>query len=201
LNGDIDKLAERVRGHDSAALAEFMQVREASLLAFVDRRLGNELRGKMEAQDVLQELAVKALRELGQTDLSARDPFGWLCQLAEQCIIDGHRRFSAEKRAAGREVSGNVRIGDASQDLIALLSASLTSPTKAVVRNERQARLEEALASFPAEHRELLRLRYGEGLATKDVAARLGKSEVATRVLLSRVVHRLQDLLGSAEAG
>ena len=119
MNADIDRLAERVRGHDSSALAEFMQVREASLLAFVDRRLGNELRGKMEPQDVLQELAVKALRELSQTDLAARDPFGWLCQLAEQCIIDSHRRISAEKRAAGREVSGNMRIGDASQDLIA----------------------------------------------------------------------------------
>ena len=80
-----------------------------------------------------------------------------------------------------------------------MLSASLTSPTQAVVRNERQARLAEALASFPAEHRELLRLRYGEGLPTKDVATRIGKSEVATRVLLSRLVHRLQELLGPAE--
>jgi RNA polymerase sigma-70 factor (ECF subfamily) len=201
MSNELDRMAERVREHDSSALAEFMRLREASLLAFVDRRLGNELRGKMEAQDVLQELAVKALRELNQTDLSARDPFGWLCQLAEQCIIDGHRRISAEKRAAGREISGNMRIGDASQELIALLSASLTSPTQAVVRNERQARLEEALASFPAEQRDLLRLRYGEGLTTKDVAQRVGKSEVATRVLLSRLVHRLQDLLGPAEAG
>jgi DNA-directed RNA polymerase specialized sigma24 family protein len=38
-------------------------------------------------------------------------------------------------------------------------------------------------------------LRYGEGLATKDVATRLGKTDVATRVLLSRLVQQLQERL------
>lgn len=189
-------LADRVRQHDAAALAEFIEARRPALTAFVERRLGATLRGKLEPQDVLQELAVKALRELPQTDLAARDPFGWLCQLAEQCIIDDHRHFAAGKRAADREVSGNVRVGDGSQDLVALLAASLTSPSMAVVRNECQRRLLAVIATLPEEHREALRLRYGEGLPTRDVAGRLGKSDVATRVLLSRLVQDLQARLG-----
>ena len=197
--GDHDPLVNRIRARDASSLAEYIDRRRPALLAFVDRRLGAELRGKLESQDVLQELAVKALRELPQTDLENRDPFGWLCQLAEECIVDGHRRFAARKRAAGREVPGNVRAGEGSQDLIALLAASLTSPSQAVVRDERQHRLDEALASFSREHREVLRLRYGEGLPTKEVASRVQKSEVATRVLLSRLVHRLQELLGPGE--
>ncbi len=74
--------------------------RRPALLAFVERRLGSALRGKLEPQDVLQELAVKALRELPNADLSTRDPFGWLCHLAEQCIVDDHRHFAAGKRAS-----------------------------------------------------------------------------------------------------
>jgi RNA polymerase sigma-70 factor (ECF subfamily) len=188
-------LADRVRAHDPAALAAFLELRRPALLAFVERRLGSALRGKLEAQDVLQELAVKALRELPNADLSTRDPFGWLCHLAEQCIVDDHRHFAAGKRASGREVPGNVRIGDGSQDLVALLAASLTSPSMAVVKDERQRRVMDVIATLPDEHREALRLRYGEGLPTKDVAQKLGKSDVATRVLLSRLVQQLQERL------
>jgi len=189
-------LADRVRAGDAAALAAFLEDRRPALLAFVERRLGAALRGKLEPQDVLQELAIKALHDLPRADLSARDPFSWLCHLAEQCIIDGHRHFAAGKRAAARELPGNVPAGEGSQDFIALLSASLTSPTQAVVRNERQTQLQQAIASLPAEHREALRLRYAEGLPTKEVATRINKTDVATRVLLSRLVQKLQELLG-----
>ncbi|HJZ94587.1 MAG TPA: sigma-70 family RNA polymerase sigma factor [Gemmataceae bacterium] len=197
---DHDPVADRVRRGDPTALAEFLEQRRPGLLAFVERRLGSTLRGKLEPQDVLQELAFKAIRELPRTDLSGRDPFSWLCHLAEQCIVDGHRHFAAGKRAASREVPGNVPPADGTQDLVALLTATLTSPSQAAVRDERQDRLRAALASLPDEHREALRLRYGEGLPTKEVARRLNKTDVAARVLLTRLVHRLQELLGPGEA-
>lgn len=198
-DNNLDSLVERIRQHDSAALATFLEVRKPALLAFIEHRLGAALRGKLEPQDVLQELAVKSLRELPQTDLSTREPFNWLCHLAEQCIVDGHRHFTAGKRAAGREQPGNVHVGEGSQDFIALLAASITSPTQAVVRNERQQRLMEVMATLPQEQREALRLRYVEGLSTKEVAERIKKTDVATRVLLSRVVQKLQELLGPGE--
>jgi RNA polymerase sigma-70 factor (ECF subfamily) len=194
-----DPLADRVKAGDPAALAAFLEERRPALRAFVVRRLGAVLRGKLEPDDVLQELAVKALRDLPQAG-EMKDPFSWLCHLAEQCIVDGHRRFAADKRKATREVPGNIRVGEASQDLVALLTASLTSPSQAVVRDERQRRLNEAIAGLADEQREALRLRYVEGLPTKEVAERLNKSDVATRVLLSRLVQKLQELLGPGEA-
>ncbi len=199
MTDDATGLTHRVRQGDASALAEFVEARRPALLAFIERRLGADLRGKMEPQDVLQELSVKALKELPATSFGDRDPFSWLCQLAEQCIVDGHRHFAAGKRNSKREVAGSMPIGDGTQDLIALLTASLTSPTKAVIRNERQGQLEAALDLFPADHKEALRLRYGEGLPTKEVARRIGKSDVATRVLLARLVQRLQDLLAPGE--
>src|SRR5215213_2937328 len=151
MTDDPLPLTARVRQGDRTALAAYVEDRRPALVAFIERRLGSGLRGKMEPQDVLQELAVKALRELPGTDLTDRDPFGWLCQLAEQCIVDGHRHFAAGKRDSKREVAGSAPVGDGTQDLIALLSASLTSPTQAVVKHERQGRLETALEAFSAE--------------------------------------------------
>ncbi len=199
MSADADPLADRVRNRDAGALAEFIERRRPALTAFVERRLGAALRGKLEPQDILQDTTVRALRELATADFGTRDPFGWLCHLAEECLVDGHRHFAAGKRAAGREVAGNVPVGEASQDLVALLAASLTTPTQAVVRNERQSRLHDVVASFPEDQREALRLRYVEGLPTKEVAKRLGKSDVATRVLLTRLVQKLQELLGPGE--
>lgn len=194
-----DAPLSEVTHRDPAAFAAFLEQRRPALVAFVEGRLGVTLRGKLDPQDIAQEVAIKALRELPQTELGDRDPFGWLCHLAEQCVIDAHRHFAASKRAAEREQPGNVPAGEGSPDLIALLAASITTPTQAVVRDEREVRLRAAIATLPEEHREALRLRYVEGLPTKDVAARLNKSDVATRVLLTRLVHRLQELLGPGE--
>jgi RNA polymerase sigma-70 factor, ECF subfamily len=186
---------------DPEAFAAFLEQRNLALVAFIEGKLGATLRGRVDPQDIAQEVAIKALRELPNTDLGDRDPFGWLCHLAEQCVVDAHRHFAASKRAAGREQPGNVPAGEGSQDLIALLAASMTTPTQAVVRDEREERLRGAISTLPEEHREALRLRYVEGLSTKDVAARLKKTDVATRVLLTRLVHRLQELLGPGETG
>lgn len=199
MSDDPDPLADRLRARDPAALAAFVEGRRPALLAFIEHRLGPTLRGKLEPQDVLQEVAIKALRELPQADFAVRDPFAWLCHLAEQCVVDGHRHFAAGKRAAGREMPGNVPAGEGSQDVIALLAASMTSPSQAAVRDERQERLLAAFAGLPDEHRTALRLRYGEGLPTKEVARLLNKTDVATRVLLTRLVRRLQELLGAGE--
>jgi RNA polymerase sigma-70 factor (ECF subfamily) len=183
---------ETTQAGDVPLLAEVLEARRPALLAFIERRLGPTLRGKIEPQDVAQEVAVRALRE---SPAAGTDPFAWLCRLAEQCIIDGHRHFAAGKRDAGRELSANVPTGEDGQDLAALLTASMTTPSVAAVRGERQQQLDSAVASLPEEQREALRLRYGEGLATRDIAERMGKTDVAVRVLLSRTLQRLRELL------
>jgi RNA polymerase sigma-70 factor (ECF subfamily) len=44
--------------------------------------------------------------------------------------------------------------------------------------------------------REAIHLRYVENMPSKDIAERLGKSDAAIRVMLSRAVKKLQDILG-----
>jgi RNA polymerase sigma-70 factor (ECF subfamily) len=178
------------------ALADLLEARRAQLLSYIERRLSAALRRKIEPLDLFQETTVAALHTWPGLDLAGRDPFSWLCQVAEQRIIDAHRHFAAHKRAADREVSANVRPSEASRELIDLLTASLTSASKVVARNERHAALNAAIERLPAEAREVLRMRYVDGLPTKDIAAKVGKSDGAVRVLLTRTLHKLQDLLG-----
>jgi RNA polymerase sigma-70 factor (ECF subfamily) len=198
VSDDAELLAEKVRNRDVAALAEYIDAHRQPLLAFIERQLGMALRRKVEVEDVLQELSVEAVRALPEADLGDRNVFGWLCQIAERRIIDAHRRFfGAQKRDAGREVPLGTPGGDTEHGaIIDLLVASMTTPTQALSRNMKEVQLLEALATLPEEQREALRLRYVDGLASKDIAARLGKSDGSIRVMLSRALSRLSQILG-----
>ncbi len=195
---DNSELVNRLRQHEAGALAEFLCANERPLTVFIERQLGAALRRKIEVEDVFQEVSAEALRALPEADLTDRDPFGWLCQIAERRIIDAHRRFfGAQKRDAGREVPLGSPGGDTQHAaIIDLLVASMTSASQIVSRNEREVKLYSGLASLPEEQREALRMRYLEGLPSKEIAARLGKTDGAVRVMLTRALGRLQQLLG-----
>ena len=156
-----DKLIELLRGGDRDALGQWLNTRRGPLLAFIERRLGAALRRKVDPDDLLQEVNTEAVRCFGEMDLSQRDPFGWLCQIAERRIIDAHRRFfGSQKRDAGREVPLDAGGGDSSRaGLINLLVASMTTASQAFSRDQRDIRLQAALEKLPAEHREALRMR------------------------------------------
>jgi RNA polymerase sigma-70 factor (ECF subfamily) len=171
--------------------------RRPQLMAYIQRQLGARLRQKVEPEDIFQETSIDALRRLEEFSQLEREPFGWLCQIAEHRLIDAHRRFfQSQKRAGEREVSIDGERNDDGGRFADLLVASMTTPSAAFSRNHKEFRLQHALSELPEETREVLRLRYVEGLPTKDIAARLGKTDGAVRVLLTRSVQKLQEQLG-----
>ncbi len=202
MSASREELIERIRRKDIDALARFAADESGPLLGYIQRQMGLRLKRKLEPEDVLQEVTAEAARLLHETDLSEREPFGWLCQLAQRRIIDAHRRFfEAQKRDAGREVSlGGAADNSQQGDLINMLVASMTTASKAFSRNLREVRLNDALAALPDDRREVLHLRYVEGLPTKEIAERVGKTDGAVRVLLTRSLAKLQEILGPEDS-
>lgn len=191
------QILARIRRRDLDALVEYVELLRPQLLGFINKSLSEALKRKVEPEDILQEATLSAMQALPQFDLTDRDPFGWVCQQIERRIIDAHRKFiGAQKRAAGAEV-GLASGSDAdSGGLIEVLVASMTSPSQAFSRNQKEFKLLQALEQLPPDSREALRLRYVEGLPSKEIAERLGRSDGAVRVLLTRSLARLQSLLG-----
>lgn len=178
-------------------LQQLLHERRPQLMAYIQRQLGSRLRQKVEPEDIFQETSIDALRRIEEFSELERDPFGWLCQIAEHRLIDAHRRFfQSQKRAGEREVSIDGPRNDDGGRFAELLVASMTTPSAAFSRNHKEFRLQSAMSELPEETREILRLRYVEGLPTKDIAARIGKSDGAVRVLLTRSVQKLQEQLG-----
>lgn len=168
-------------------------------MAFIERQLGTGLRRKVEPDDVFQETSAEALRALPTAELGDRDPFSWLCQIAERRIIDLHRRFfGAQKRDAAREVPLGSSSGSEEEPagLVNLLVASVTTPSQAFSRDAREIRLLAAMQQLPADQQAALRMRYIENLPSKQIAENLGKTDAAVRVMLTRSLKTLQELLG-----
>jgi RNA polymerase sigma-70 factor (ECF subfamily) len=199
MDEDSEQLIHKIRSGDVDALAAYLQQFRLPLLAFIERQLGSALRRKIEPEDIFQEASADAVRSLPSIDLTEREPFSWLCQICERRIVDAHRRFfGAKKRDAGREVPLGTPGGDsANAGLINLLVNSMTTPSQAFSRKAREQRLLEAMQQLPEDQREALRLRYVENMPSKQIAERLGKTDAATRVMLTRSLKRLESLLGT----
>jgi RNA polymerase sigma-70 factor (ECF subfamily) len=194
-----DELTARIRQRDTQALASYLAEHRPQLMAFIERQLGTALRRKIEPDDVFQEASAEAVRSLPTVELGDREPFSWLCQIAEHRIIDLHRRFfGAAKRDAAREVPLGAGGGSDTQPagLINLLVASMTTPSQAFSREAREFRLLEALGKLPEDQQTALRLRYIENLPSKQIAEQLGKTDAAVRVMLTRSLKKLNELLG-----
>lgn len=194
----MSETESRKNFEDREGLAVFIEEHRPQLTAYIQKNLGAELRQRLEPEDILQEVTVAALASLEQFNVAERVPFKLLCQMCEQKIIDAHRFHFAGKRDADklRALEGGGAGGKSEHGgLIDWLAASITSPSKAFSRSERELRLEQAIAELTDVQREALQLRYVEGLSTKEVAERIGKSDGAVRVLLTRTVADLQGRL------
>lgn len=177
-------------------MAEFVEANRPALMGFLHARIGAHLAKKIEAEDILQDASLEAIRSLDKAPLETWDPLHWLFQICERKIIDAHRRFfTSQKRDASREAALPDN-SNAAGGLGNLLAASMTTPSAAFSRDQRQLRVLAAIDTLPEDQREALRLRYLVGLPSKEIAEKLGRTDGAVRVMLSRSLGKLQEMLG-----
>lgn len=202
-NPDLQALSARVREGSTEALGDYLNAVKPRLLGLLQHLTGDHLKRVVEAEDLFQEVARSAIASLARIPREDLDVDAWLDRLARRRVVDAHREhFGTAKRAPGGGQAFS-ELGDGGSaggtPFEQLLIASITSPSLAASRNIQLARLQEAVAALPSEHQELLRLRYLEGLPTAAIAQQLGKTDVAVRVALSRIVTALQRQLGGPD--
>ena len=155
------------------------------LLRRVEFRLGTHLRGTIEAEDIVQETFLKALRSIGGFSFRGEESFfRWLAGIAENLLLD---LAEQQKRKRHLRLDGDVR-------------GSRVSPGSALQREERFERLEAALKELSPDHREVILLARVEGLPLKEVAARMGRSPNAVGQLLWRALQKLRERFGDTES-
>ena len=189
------KLVSDIARGDRESLADFFQLRRFDLLAVILGKMGPGLRKKVEAEDIFQEVCTTALQSLDKVQITDAGPFGWLCEIADRRVIDQHRKFATGKRDSSLE-KGIDGKSDDDIGLVNLLVASITLPSRAFSRHQKEFQLLQAMNGLPELQQQVLQLRYTEGKSSKEIAAEIGKSDGATRVLITRSLQKLKEAVG-----
>jgi RNA polymerase sigma-70 factor (ECF subfamily) len=195
---DTEELIERARNGDGAARQQLLVRHRDRLKHMVLLRLDRRLAARVDPSDVVQEALADAAGQL--SEYLREQPvafYPWLRRLAWEHLVQLHQRhLHAGKRSVRREERWELP-EESALELAGRLLGSGTSPSRHVLRQEQRRRVQAALDQLAERDREVLVLRYLEGLSTRETAAVLGIREGAAKVRHLRALERLRGLLGN----
>jgi RNA polymerase sigma-70 factor (ECF subfamily) len=177
-------------GKESEALGESLEAQRARLVSRIGRHVDRRLRGRVDAEDVVQDALLEAWRRLPSYLERPTMPLDrWLAFLAWQRLDQLRRRhLGTARRDARREVPLEPRRAVDRRD---------ATPWRIVARIETTRRVREAIDSLAPADREVLVLRRLEGRSNGDVARRLSIGTAAASKRCARALVRLRSLLAS----
>lgn len=170
------------------------------LLLFARVNLGEPLRGKLDASDIVQQTLLDAHRQRQQfRGQTAAEMAGWLRRMLACNLADAVRALRRDKRDVGRERSLDVALDESASRLDGWLAAEQSSPSEHVIRSEEALRTADALTKLPDAQRDAIVLHYWQGMTLAQVGEQLGRTPAAVAGLLQRGLKTLRSLLSPAE--
>jgi len=159
----------RAKARDGATWSAWYDRYHPSLYRYAYARLGRQA----EAEDVAAQVFVEALKGIDSFSYRGRPVLAWLYRIARNLVVDQIRRNVRHQNAWDRLVFPSESDPSAEQAIEALA-------------------LREAMNHLTGEQREVIILRYFLSLSTREVAALLGKNEVAVFSLQARALAALR---------
>jgi len=150
-------------------------------------RLAWRLTGaKAEAEDLFQELLVKAFGKLDDL-VEVDEPASWLCRVMYNLFIDERRRFARQRLHTVDE--GHLP-GDGLKGM-----PGAEDPVRDNERLEQLRRLNDALAQLSDEHRVVVLLHDTEGYKISEIQELTGTPVGTIKSRLHRARSRLREIL------
>jgi RNA polymerase sigma-70 factor (ECF subfamily) len=185
-------LLKRARSGDSDAFGELLSQYQNYLRLLARTLTGQTFPLRRDSSDLVQEAFLEAHRDfpqfLGSTEAEL---LAWLRRILLRNLTDHARHENAALRDHRRQRSLEMMVERSSSSLLSALAESGTTASAVADRRERAVLLGNALADLPADYREVVMLRNLEGLKFNEVAARMGRTSGAVRMLWARAIERL----------
>lgn len=169
-------LLTRTRGGDGDALDALIDHAEPRVRAQVRRRLGRQLRERLESGDVAQEVLLETARSAERLpNGDGRSFWRWLARVVENCIRHAARTERRKPLVPARAaLARDLYVEDA------------PSRPAAAGGSDAEAQLLRAIDGLSDDHRQVIRLRHFEGLPFPEIGRRMGRSERAVWMLHKR---------------
>ena len=173
---DETTLLQQAKMCDPVALGELYDRYAPRMYGYIYRRLGDAAL----AEDLTSELFLRVLRAI-QSDHAWRDSFrAWLYRIAHNLVVDYCRQQQPLPVLSLDEE---------------LLASGRDDPKIEVENDQTYMQLRSAVGQLTPEQQEILALRFGEGLKTREVAKIVRKTTGAVQALQHRALASLRRIL------
>jgi RNA polymerase sigma-70 factor (ECF subfamily) len=179
------ELIERARNGSRVAFDELAAQITAPLLTSIRLGIGEGLRAKLDAEDVLQETLLRAFQSIKHFRWQGEESLRrWLEGIAANFLLHSGRTY-------GRKKELEIRRDPPASD---------PTPSRNERRNERFDRLKRSIDGLSPDYRTVIRLSRLEGLKIQEIAERMGRSPSAVKNLLLRAMKQLRESFGDTES-
>jgi RNA polymerase sigma-70 factor (ECF subfamily) len=171
------EIVQRAQRLDQRALAWLYECYYPRVYSYILLQLGDA----QQAEDIASETMLKMLEALPRYKFRGVPFSAWVFRIARNCLIDHRRR-------RGRRVE--VRL-----DTVAEAQAQDPSPAARAEMSESYEKLRRALAQLTDEQRQVVILKFVQGLDNRTIAKVLGRREGAIKSLQYRALQALKRIL------
>jgi len=159
----------------------------AELYDPVCRYVGVRVRGTDEAEDLVATVFGRVVEGLERFDAGRGPVTAWVLGMARHAVIDHQRR---------RAAFGGARQAAAStDDLHEVLAADLPDALGVMVRDEEVRAVRAWLQRQDEATRELMDLKFGQGLTSREIAPVMGLTQDAVKKRCERILKQMRQEL------
>jgi RNA polymerase sigma-70 factor (ECF subfamily) len=190
-DSEFAELLDRVRRDDKNALETLLGTCRAILRQRARGQLGRRYTARVDTSDVVQETMTQAFQNIQNFRGQTRGEWmAWLQSILAAKARRLRRRHRAEKRSVAQEAPHSAILAvERAREVKCLL------PDQQLLEVERRTELTRALEQLPEPMSEVIVRRIFLQQQFDEVATALNRSPGATRVLWTRAVRKLREIL------
>lgn len=171
---DIAGLVKRAADGDYEAFGEIYRI----FLDRIYRYVFYEVKDRMTAEDITEEIFVKAWKAIKSYRGQGQSFSAWLYRIAHNHIVD------------------NFRIQRPHLSLDTEISYEISDPGQETDRYLAQQQVLELVSCLPSQQKQIIILKFVEGMDNREIEEITGKSQGAIRVMQMRALATLRENLG-----
>lgn len=174
-SSDIDELIDKAIGGDSNAFGRLYDMNIDRVYRHIYYRVSNTA----DAEDLTQQVFIKAWQAIGRYKKTASPFLAWLIKISHNLVIDFYRAKKPET---------NI-------DFDSVATKPETDPAHLAEAHSSQQEIRQAINKLHGDQQQVILMRFIEDFSYAEIATALGKSEGAIRVILHRGLAKLKTIL------
>lgn len=176
---EIPELVARAKDGDRYAFADLYRAYMPTVYKFLYYRMGNN---RTVAEDMTAEVFLRALRKIADFNWTGADFGSWLLRIARNLVLDNAKSSRARLEILNDEMPEEASGGGRSTEA-------------AVLENIRNESVYGAIRKLSPDQRDVITMRFIQGMDVSQVATAMNKKEGTIRTLQFRGLKTLQKLL------